>query len=445
VCYVPFKAADGTAATALAAGTFATAAAYTYGIAAEGAEKLFDGNTSTKCNMTTPINRNDPSTWRVITMRLADGAAPVVSYNFYTANDYVRRSPTDWQLEGSMDGIAWETLDERFFAPNAAWSTASGSTTYNESTLQYKPFNNGTPFRLQETMRQPATDGKFFRFTFKKTVGNIILQLSEIQLLDADGNNVARGLTKAANGTAATALSAGTFADGGSYGYGSNEGSDKLFDDNPDTKMCATGNNMAGSAANYRVFTLRLADEAAPVCGYNFVTANDFVNRSPSDWLVEGSEDGVTWTPLDERTNEFAPFSVYAAINHGRPYTFSQIFESGSIPVDSVVTVDVGATLNLNDASATISQLKVDCTLGGGTINSFRPAAGGTLVLVNVPSEVTSLKGYEIPLAVNPAENAGSVGDWSIVVDGVRRSSCRLKLQNGRLVVVDGSMVIFVR
>ena len=70
------------------------------------------------------------------------------------------------------------------------------------------------------------------------------------------------------------------------------EGADKLFDDNPDTKMCATGNNMAGEAANYRAFTLRLADEAAPVCRYNFVTANDFVNRSPCDWLVEGSEDG---------------------------------------------------------------------------------------------------------------------------------------------------------
>ena len=67
----------GYGATALAAGTFATAAAYTYGIAAEGAEKLFDGNTSTKCNMTTSINRNDPSTWRVITMRLADGASIV--------------------------------------------------------------------------------------------------------------------------------------------------------------------------------------------------------------------------------------------------------------------------------------------------------------------------------------------------------------------------------
>ena len=439
------KAADGTAATALAAGTFATAAAYAYGVAAEGAEKLFDGNTSTKCNMTTPIKRNDPSTWRVITMRLADGAAPVVSYNFYTANDYVRRSPTDWQIEGSMDGIAWETLDERFFAPNAAWNTASGSTTYNESTLQYKPFNNGTPFRLQETMRQPATGGKFFRFTFKKTVGNIILQLSEIQLLDADGNNVARGLTKAANGTAATTLSAGSFADGGSYSYGDNEGSDKLFDDNPDTKMCAINNNMAGAAANYRVFTLRLADEAALVCGYNFVTANDHANdRSPSDWLVEGSEDGVTWTPLDERTNESAPFSVYAAVNHGRPYTFSQIFESGSIPADSVVTVEAGATLNLNDANATIGKLRVDYTAGGGTINSFRPAAGGTLELVNFPAEVTRFSGYEVPITVTDVQDAANLRSWTVTVNGVRRAA-KVTYRDGKIMLLSGGLTVIVR
>ena len=437
------KAADGTAATALAAGTFATAAAYAYGVAAEGAEKLFDGNTSTKCNMTTPIKRNDPSTWRVITMRLADGAAPVVSYNFYTANDYVRRSPTDWQLEGSMDGIAWETLDERFFAPNAAWSTASGSTTYNESTLRYKPFNNGTPFRLQETMRQPSTGGKYFRFTFKKTVGNIILQLSEVQLLDAGGNNVARGLTKAANGTAATALSAGSFADGGSYSYGNNEGSEKLFDDNPDTKMCAINNNMAGAAANYRVFTLRLADEAAPVCGYNFVTANDYVNRSPCDWMVEGSEDGVTWTPLDERANESAPFSVYAAVNHGRPYTFSQIFESGSIPADSVVTVDVGATLNLNDANATIGKLRVDCAAGAGTINSFHPAAGGTLELVNVPEGV-SLKSYVVPITVTDVQNAANLRSWTVTVNGAHRG-VKATYRDGGIALLYGGTYIIVR
>ena len=431
------KAADGTAATALAAGKFAAAATYVYGASGEGADKLFDGNTATKCNMTSPVSRSDPSTWRVFTMRLADNAAPVVSYNFYTANDYVRRSPTDWLLEGSMDGIVWETLDERFFAPNAAWSTTIGSTAYNESSLQYKPFNYGTPFRLQETMRQPSASGKFFRFTFKKTCGNTILQLSELQLLDADGNNVARGLTKASNGTAATALEAGSFADAGSYSYGkSTEGSDKMFDDSPDTKMCATSNNMSGNAANYRVFTIRLADDAAAVCGYNFVTANDSPDRSPCDWTVEGSDDGETWTVLDERAGEPTPSSVYAAVNHGRPYAFTQIREPGALPAESVVTVDAGATLNIKDDAATIGRLRIDCTAGAGTINSFRPAAGGVLELVNVPAEA-DFSNYELPITVTGVQNAENLRSWTVTIDGASPSWVMLISVNetGRLVV----------
>ena len=438
------KATDGTPATALAAGTFAPAATYTFGIASEGSDKFFDGDTSTKCNMTTPIDRNDPSTWRVFTMRLADNAAPVVSYNFYTANDYIRRSPTDWQLEGSVDGVVWETLDERFFAPNAAWNSATGNTTYNESNLRYKPFDNGKSFRLQETMRQPAASGKYFRFTFKKTAGNTILQFSELQLLDAYGNNVARGLTKAANGTAATSLAAGTFADAGSYSYGNGEGSDNLFDDNPDTKICATGNNMSGNANNYRVFTLRLADDAAPVCGYNFVAANDFLGRSPCDWMVEGSDDGETWTILDEHAGEAAPSCVYASVSHGRPYSFSQVVEPGTISSESVVLVDTGAALNMVDAAATISKLRVDCTAGAGTINSFRPAAGGTLELVNVPAEVTRLNGYEVPITVTDVQDAANLRSWTVIVNGDRRA-VKAKCIGGKVVLHTGGTYIIVR
>ena len=438
------KAADGTAATALAAGKFAAAAAYAYGSNSEGPEKFFDGNTSTKCSMSSPISRSDPSTWRVFTMRLADNAAPVASYNFYTANDFVRRSPVDWLLEGSMDGIVWETLDERFFAPNAAWNTATGSTAYNESSLQYKPFNYGTPFRLQETMRQPSTSGKYFRFTFKKTAGNTILQLSELQLLDAEGNNVARGLTKAANATAATALAAGKFADAGSYSYGSGEGSDKLFDGNPDTKMCATSNNMSGNANNYRVFTLRLADDVAPVCGYNFVTANDASDtRTPCDWMVEGSDDGETWIVLDERTGEPAPSSVYSAVNHGRPYSFSQIREPGAISAESAVMVDAGATLNINDDAAVIGRLRVDCTAGAGTINSFRPAAGGVLELVNVPAEA-DFSNYEIPITVADVHDAENLRSWTVTVDGAR-FPCKPIYRDGKIVMLYGGLCITVR
>ena len=208
--------------------------------------------------------------------------------------------------------------------------------------------------------------------------------------------------------------------------------------------MCATSNNMTGNAANYRVFTLRLADDAAPVCGYNFVTANDHANdRSPSDWLVEGSDDGETWTALDERSGEPAPFSVYAAANHGRPYTFSQIVESGSIPAASVVQVDAGAVLNLVDATATVSALRVDCAAGAGTINTFRPAAGGTLELVNVP-DVTTLRNYVVPITVTDVQDAANLGSWTVTVNGTRRG-VRATYRNGEIVLLSGGTYIIVR
>jgi hypothetical protein len=180
-----------------------------------------------------------------------------------------------------------------------------------------------------------------------------------------------------------------------------------------------------------------LADDAAAVCGYNFVTANDFPgDRTPCDWMVEGSDDGETWTVLDERTGEPAPSSVYAAVNHGRPYSFSQIREPGAISAESVVTVDAGATLNINDDAAAIGRLRIDCTAGAGTINSFRPAAGGVLELVNVPAEV-DFSNYELPITVTGVQNAENLHSWTVTIDGASPSWVMLISVNesGRLVV----------
>ena len=135
---------------------------------------------------------------------------------------------------------------------------------------------------------------------------------------------------------------------------------------------------------------------------------------------------------------------MYAAINHGRPYTFSQIFESGSIPADSVVTVDAGATLNLNDANATISKLHVDCAAGAGTVNSFRPAAGGTLELVNFPAEVSKLSGYEVPITVTDVQDAANLRSWTVTVNGARRG-VKATYRNGKIVLRSGGTYVIVR
>ena len=440
-------AAVGIAAPSLAAGTFSCPKVYLYSgdNAVNNDEKLFDGNTGTKLCCLDVVNGSRDN-WHIVTMRLRDDAKPIAAYNFLTANDFVRRSPTDWTLEGSRDGMAWELLDERHWAPH---TTFTDRTKYNDSSIQYKPFNNGVNYQF-ETDVPTVFDGKFLRFTFKKTAGNTILQLSELCVFDISGKNVALGLAKGLDGSAAATLAPGSFCKGGSYaaGGGGSEDMDKLFDDDTHTKLCATSNDMKGDSANYRVLTMRLSADSLPVSGYLFVTANDSLERSPCDWKVEGSMDGVVWVNLDERAGIAQPYCLYTGMNAGHPYTFQSIAAaqvSSALPAGSEVTVDADATLNLNDEGATIKALKVDCTRGGGTINSFRAASGGRLELVNVPAEISSLEGYEVPITVNPAMSAGAIGGWKVVVDGKVSSSLKPKLQDGRIVLIGGSTVIFFR
>ena len=437
----------GTPAYSLAAGKFACDRVHATG-SGETYAKLFDGNTGSKLYTSEAVD-GTPASWHVVVMRLADNAAPVTAYNFYTANDYVRRSPTSWSLEGSYDGATWEVLDERWWAPH---TTFTDKTKFGDSSIQKKPFNNGVNYQF-ETVAQPTFGGKFLRFKFKKTAGTSgnsatlkNLQISQLLVIDALGNNAAKDLAEAANNTAATALAPGSFTCPGNY-YNSNrsEGPKFIFDESPDTKICS--GTLDGAEANYKVFTMRLPEDAAPVKGYVFVTANDSLGRSPSEWLVEGSSDGETWTTLDERTGVAQPYCLYTAMNAGHPFTFTSLAAAqgrAALPDGSVVTVDAGATLNLNDGAATISKLRVDCTAGAGTINSFRPATGGVLELVNVPAEVTRLNGYEVPITVTDVQNTAELRSWTVTVNGVRRAA-KVTYRDGKIMLLSGGTYVIVR
>ena len=105
--------------------------------------------------------------------------------------------------------------------------------------------------------------------------------------------------------------------------------------------------------------------------------------------------------------------------------------------------VDAGATLNLNDANATISKLRVDCAAGAGTINSFRPAAGGTLELVNVP-DVTTLRNYVVPITVTDVQDTKNLGSWTVTINGARRGM-RATYRDGGIMLLNGGTYIIVR
>ena len=433
----------GLAATALITNSFTCATEFATPTATEGVEKLFDGDLETKWYCSDPINGAVPN-YHVITMRLADEAElPITSYNFFTANDHVRRSPSEWKLEGSRDGVIWEVLDERYWAPHTPYDVKGN---YSAESVQRKPFNNGVNYTFEPLERPVSFPGKFLRFTFKKTVGDTMLQFSELMLFNALGENEAFGLTMAADATPAASLQPGTFSRGGNYSVGKvTQDMDMLFDNEPNTKLCANNNDMNGDASRYRIVTMRLADEALPVNGYLLVTANDNLNRSPCDWLVEGSMDGETWVTLDERAGVPQPYCLYTAMNAGHPFTFDSYVTGASLPADSSVQVDTGAVLNLNSAGAAISALRVDCMLGGGTINAFRPAAHGTIDLVNLPPGLSSLVGYTIPLTVNGLSDGETLSGWELTVDGVNRGGFQILVEDNHLVLMNGGTVLLLR
>lgn len=107
----------GTYPRLLQPGTFARGDEYDC-MPLEGAVKIFDADAGTKwCEKNADLGEttDDPSKWFVVTMRIAEDAAPVIGCNLCTANDaasYPGRSPREWMVEASYDGIAWFTVGE---------------------------------------------------------------------------------------------------------------------------------------------------------------------------------------------------------------------------------------------------------------------------------------------------------------------------------------------
>ncbi len=80
----------------------------------------------------------------------------------------------------------------------------------------------------------------------------------------------------------------------------------------------------------------------------------------------------------------------------------------------------------------------------GGTINSFRPAAGGTLELVNFPAEVTRFSGYEVPITVTDVQDAANLRSWTVTVNGVRRAA-KVTYRDGKIMLLSGGTYVIVR
>ncbi|MFZ4260653.1 PKD domain-containing protein [Sphingobacterium sp. HJSM2_6] len=75
------------------------------------------------------------------------------------------------------------------------------------------------------------------------------------------------------------------------------EGSKKLIDNNTRTKVFlgGVGNNLSW---RFEYFVPQIVN------GYRMTSGNDAPERDPKAWRIEGSQDGQTWTTVDQRSNE---------------------------------------------------------------------------------------------------------------------------------------------
>jgi fibronectin type 3 domain-containing protein len=122
----------------------------------EGADKAFDGSTSTKW-----FNGTGATDW--IQYRFASGKRwPLSQYKISSANDVPARDPVSWQVLGSNDGTTWTTLDTR---TGQSFAARFQTNTY--------------------TVPQTAAY-EYYRLNITANGGDAGIQLSEWQILSQD-------------------------------------------------------------------------------------------------------------------------------------------------------------------------------------------------------------------------------------------------------------------
>ena len=148
------------------------------------------------------------------------------------------------------------------------------------------------------------------RFTFKASGKMNCMQLSELAVYDANGTRLNANLTDAGIGIEPSELKAGEFSVSSDVCTGSNESWSKLFDGNTYTKLYAS-KNLDFSTGDQVALTMRFVSATAPA-SYDFRTANDVPDRSPTAWDVEVSVNGgAVWYGVDSRQGFGYPSSSH--------------------------------------------------------------------------------------------------------------------------------------
>ena len=219
-------------------------------------------------------------------------------------------------------------------------------------------------------------------------------------------------------------------------------------------------------------FVMRLPAEAPAIVGYDYAnkrgTKYNDKYTCVSNYFVEASLDGCTWTRLKTFEGDAAP-----ATNNGCDWKFNvgkdveTTSSSGTVLThpdkwDAIpsapdaypdvlgnvgaVSVSGGATLELEPGSRPVSfsNLKVDATATSGSIVGFSLAEEGTLTVENVAKGQAEI---ELPIDLSQATDAANASAWTLFVNGKNATDrgWTVRSSRGKLTITRPGMMILLR
>ena len=361
-----------------------------------------------------------------------------------------------WDADTVFDCVVEVELDETVHSGRYGFAGSLRKTGAGTLTLLGECAKGSGTVSIEEgsVVCHPASvwPGKYFRLQYygdaAKTSSDGVA-FSEFSLYGTDGNRINMGKYAYTPLNAATSQQYGGFGGiddasqlaecevavwmpdhNGFFNCYDSDAPDRIFDGKLSTYL---RNTYYWKQSNILVF--RVANGASDAVAFSFTTSKH-PSRRPTQWKLEGSLDGISWTGLADNATNVADVAVWTWLTNSTPDTAETEYDrmvfdmlpaekAASAPFgDAEVCVAKGALLDFVSADMTISGLKVDMDAPGGTITRFTPAEGGVIDIVT--SSVFSGEAV-VPLTVGQVASPENFKTWTVKVNGIGCDNLKIR------------------
>lgn len=223
------------------------------------AHNAFDGNSATRwASATLPAS-----------LTVGVGAKQLLDNYTIHLNSDPTQAPKTFEMQGSNDGVTWTTLDTR--SSETGWSVPEAR--------NYTVTGNTTPYWL-------------YRLSVTAVDGSSIVSIHELYLYAVTINTVDDVAPHSMTGFSAPSPYVITES-----GHVSSFNAWEAFND----PGGSTFNSWVSNAPSWVVVDLG-SGNAKAIRGYMLFNVN--ASDSPTEWALEGSNDGSSWTSIDSKTGQ---------------------------------------------------------------------------------------------------------------------------------------------